>query len=131
MPKEKKHFDKKNNSDTKQKNACDFLVENICNSVDEAVKILESNEKITLDKLERPKKPKELGASEIAKIRANKLKVSQSVFALLMNVSLKTVQSWEQNINKPNGSALRLLDIVRQHPDDLKAFILGDSNIRK
>ena len=41
-----------------------------------------------------PRPPKELSAKEIAKLRSQ-LNVSQAVFARYLNISTKTVQSWE------------------------------------
>ena len=49
-------------------------------------------------------------------IRA-KLKLSQSAFAGLMVVSLRTVQDWEQGRRKPSGPAVALLRIAEQKPD--------------
>jgi len=49
-------------------------------------------------------------------IRA-KLKLSQSVFAGLMGVSLRTVQDWEQGRRKPSGPAQALLRIAEQKPE--------------
>jgi len=49
-------------------------------------------------------------------IRA-KLKLSQSAFAGLMGVSLRTVQDWEQGRRKPSGPALALLRIAEQKPE--------------
>jgi putative transcriptional regulator len=49
-------------------------------------------------------------------IRA-KLKLSQSAFAGLMGVSLRTVQDWEQGRRKPSGPAVALLRIAEQKPD--------------
>jgi putative transcriptional regulator len=49
-------------------------------------------------------------------IRA-KLKLSQSAFAGLMGVSLRTVQDWEQGRRKPSGSAVALLRIAEQKPE--------------
>jgi putative transcriptional regulator len=49
-------------------------------------------------------------------IRA-KLKLSQSAFADLMGVSLRTVQDWEQGRRKPSGPAVALLRIVEQKPE--------------
>jgi putative transcriptional regulator len=49
-------------------------------------------------------------------IRA-KLKLSQSAFAGLMGVSLRTVQDWEQGRRKPSGPAAALLRIVEQKPE--------------
>jgi putative transcriptional regulator len=49
-------------------------------------------------------------------IRA-KLKLSQSAFAGLMGVSLRTVQDWEQGRRKPSGPAAALLRIAEQKPE--------------
>ena len=49
-------------------------------------------------------------------IRA-KLKLSQSAFAGLMGVSVRTVQDWEQDRREPSGPAKSLLRIAEQHPD--------------
>ena len=49
-------------------------------------------------------------------IRA-KLKLSQSAFAALMGVSLRTVQDWEQGRRKPSGPAIALLRIAEQNPE--------------
>ncbi|MGD0709392.1 MAG: helix-turn-helix domain-containing protein [Anaerolineaceae bacterium] len=46
-----------------------------------------------------------------------KLKLSQSAFAGLMGVSLRTVQDWEQGRRKPSGPAVALLRIAEQKPD--------------
>lgn len=52
-------------------------------------------------------------------IRA-KLKLSQSAFAGLMGVSLRTVQDWEQGRRKPSGPAAALLRIAEQKPEVFK-----------
>jgi putative transcriptional regulator len=49
-------------------------------------------------------------------IRA-KLNLSQSAFAGLMGVSLRTVQDWEQGRRKPSGPAVALLRIADQKPE--------------
>jgi putative transcriptional regulator len=49
-------------------------------------------------------------------IRA-KLKLSQTAFAGLMGVSVRTVQDWEQGRRKPSGPAEALLRIAEQRPD--------------
>jgi putative transcriptional regulator len=46
-----------------------------------------------------------------------KLKLSQSAFAGLMGVSLRTVQDWEQGRRKPSGPAVALLRIAEQKPE--------------
>jgi len=45
-----------------------------------------------------------------------KLKVSQSVFAAILNVSPKLVQSWEQGAKSPQRGDLRLLQIIEKDP---------------
>ncbi len=62
-----------------------------------------------------PRPPKKLTSVEIAALR-EKLKFSQAVFAHHLNVSVKTVQAWEQGIGKPNGAALKLLSIAKRNP---------------
>jgi putative transcriptional regulator len=49
-----------------------------------------------------------------------KLKLSQSAFAGLMGVSLRTVQDWEQGRRKPSGPAVALLRIAEQKPEVFK-----------
>ncbi len=41
-------------------------------------------------------------------------RVSQAVFARLLNTSLSTVQKWEIGQKKPTGAALKLLHLVKQ-----------------
>jgi putative transcriptional regulator len=49
-------------------------------------------------------------------IRSN-LKLSQSAFAGMMGVSLRTIQDWEQGRRKPSGPAVALLRIAEQKPE--------------
>ncbi len=41
-------------------------------------------------------------------------RVSQAVFAALLNTSLSTVQKWEIGQKKPTGTALKLLHLVQR-----------------
>jgi putative transcriptional regulator len=80
--------------------------------------------KITLSSeiIEIPEPPMEYKAKDIKKIRA-KRRYSQSVFAAVLNVSVKTVQSWESGERFPSHAALRLLEIVDKgayHPPIVK-----------
>lgn len=54
-------------------------------------------------------------SSRIKKIR-ERLHVSQPIFALILNVSGKTVQSWEQGFRHPEKVACRLLQILEKRP---------------
>jgi len=54
-----------------------------------------------------------LSAQDIKKIRL-KEKVSQTVFAKLLNISPATIKSWEQGDKHPRGSSLILLNLVKK-----------------
>lgn len=69
--------------------------------------------KITLrsEVIEVPEPPIVYKPSHIKKIR-EKGGYSQSIFAKVLNVSVKTVQSWESGERVPSHVALRLLECV-------------------
>jgi putative transcriptional regulator len=54
---------------------------------------------------------KAYSARDIRRIR-QRARVSQAVFAAVMNVGKSTVQQWEQGVKKPQGASLKLLSIV-------------------
>jgi len=54
--------------------------------------------------------------SRVKAIRA-RTRLSQSEFALLMGVSVKTLQNWEQARRRPRGPAAALLRIVEREPE--------------
>ena len=56
-----------------------------------------------------------LSSETIQEIRKT-LGVSQSVFAKLLNVSLSSVRQWEQNLRKPSGSTMILLELLQREP---------------
>ena len=64
---------------------------------------------------ELPDDPEKLSAKQIKQIR-EKLKVSQPIFAKFLGVSDKAVKAWERGGARPNGCALRLLEIAMNHP---------------
>ena len=55
---------------------------------------------------------------QIKKIRLA-LGASQSVFAYILNVSPKVVQSWEHGARRPSNAALKLLSIAQTDPQIL------------
>lgn len=56
-----------------------------------------------------------LRARDISAIRM-RLRLSQPVFASILNVPVATARSWEQGTRSPSGAALRLLELVRRRP---------------
>ena len=72
-----------------------------------------SEEKITLksELIEIPEPPSKYNAHDIKRIREQN-HYSQGIFAKVLNVSVKTIQSWESGSRIPSHAALRLLEIV-------------------
>jgi putative transcriptional regulator len=44
-------------------------------------------------------------------------KLSQTEFAALLGISLKTLQNWEQGRRSPHGAARVLLQVAAKHPE--------------
>ncbi len=57
----------------------------------------------------------EIKPPEIKMVREN-LNVSQSEFALMIGVSVRTLQNWEQGRRQPEGPAKALLRIASKNP---------------
>jgi putative transcriptional regulator len=57
-------------------------------------------------------------------IRA-RMNLSQSEFAACLNISVRTLQEWEQGSRNPSGPAIALLDIAYHYP---KIFLRRDPN---
>ena len=58
----------------------------------------------------------EITSEDIKRIR-EKTKLSQTVFAKLLNVSPSSVRQWEQGARKPNGSTKVLLELLNKKPN--------------
>ena len=57
----------------------------------------------------------EIGAPDVQHIRGS-LGLSQEQFALLIGVSPRTVQNWEQKRREPEGAAKALLMVTARNP---------------
>lgn len=53
----------------------------------------------------------ELSPAKIKKIR-QQAKMSQAIFARIINVSIAAIKQWERGERKPSGAALKLLNLV-------------------
>ena len=80
--------------------------------------ISETQGKLTLRTIPMPEPPPEISARAVAALR-KKAGMSQAVFARVLNVSPKTLQSWEQGVRRPADASRRLIQIFRDHPDVL------------
>ena len=57
---------------------------------------------------------------ELPPIKQIRAHLSQAEFANQINVSVRTLQNWEQGTRVPTGPARALLSIYSQHPELLK-----------
>ena len=70
---------------------------------------------LTLKTVEVPDPPPEIDAKTLVALR-EQAKMSQGVFAKLLFVSAKTVQSWEQGVRVPSKASRRLIQIFAERP---------------
>lgn len=63
----------------------------------------------------------ELASPDVRTIR-EAAQVSQSQFAKLIGVNLRTLQNWEQQRTQPTGPARALLKIVASNPKAIEAL---------
>jgi putative transcriptional regulator len=67
----------------------------------------------------QPGRTFELSSVDIKAIR-KKLHKSQREFALMIGVSLSTLQNWEQGRRKPRGPAKALLKVASESPEAIE-----------
>jgi putative transcriptional regulator len=58
----------------------------------------------------------EVSDPDVAAIRES-YNLSQEQFAMLLGISVRTLQNWEQGRRRPQGAARVLLRVAEQHPD--------------
>jgi putative transcriptional regulator len=78
----------------------------------ESVKQMRSGQAARVTKVKLP---------DAAKARAS-VGLSQQEFAILLGVSPRTLQDWEQGRREPTGAAKTLLRIAVTHPEILRAL---------
>jgi len=83
------------------------MFEELLSSVREAGAILRGQKK--------PSRRIVIGSSGVRAIR-ERTSLSQSEFAHLIGVSVKTLQNWEQKRRRPTGAAAALLSIIAHEP---------------
>ena len=95
------------------------LFERLKGSLEEAEKFAAG--KLTLKTFTVPSPPPSYTSQRIMRIRKS-LHMSQGVFAHVLNVSTKTVQSWEQGLREPTQAAQRLLEVLEKKPEIIAAL---------
>ena len=71
---------------------------------------------LNLKVVDLPDDPPEIDAATLAALR-NAAGMSQGVFAGMLNVSTKTLQSWEQGVRRPADASRRLIQMFTERPD--------------
>jgi putative transcriptional regulator len=82
---------------------------------DQLVKAVRQMNRHMARKIVRGAKTTELAEPDVRAIRET-AKISQSQFAKLIGVNLRTLQNWEQRRTRPSGPARVLLKIVASDP---------------
>ncbi len=92
------------------------VAEQIRKGLEEAIRHARGEITLKTTTIELPDEPPEIDASTLVAIR-DQSRMSQAVFARLLNVSTRTVQSWEQGLRTPSHASRRLIQIFSQHPE--------------
>ncbi|MDB5334557.1 MAG: hypothetical protein JWN70_176 [Planctomycetaceae bacterium] len=71
---------------------------------------------LTLKTVEIPEKPPEIDGATLTALR-EAAHMSQAIFAKVLSVSTKTVQSWEQGIRVPSEPSRRLIHLFSERPE--------------
>jgi len=98
------------------------LFERLKTGLEEGIRHAKGEITLKTTTLEVSDRPPEVGAEELTKLRLTN-GMSHAVFAQVLNVSTKTVQSWEQGQRKPSQAALRLIQVFRQDPSGLLELV--------
>ena len=72
----------------------------------------------------KPSRLYEIDPPEIKMVRES-LHASQSEFALMIGVSARTLQNWEQGRRQPEGPAKALLRVASRNPEAVREALHG------
>lgn len=83
----------------------------LTDSLREGLRLIENDQPLPATVVPLPPAPPEFRRKDLVELRA-RLRLTQAGLAAFLNVSEKTVESWEQGSRNPNGAALRLLQAI-------------------
>jgi putative transcriptional regulator len=92
------------------------VAEQIRKGLEEAIRHARGEITLKTTTVELPDEPPEIDAPTLVALR-DQSRMSQAVFARMLNVSSKTVQSWEQGVRTPSHASRRLIQIFSEHPE--------------
>lgn len=86
------------------------LAERLKTSLEGAIRYVRGEITLKTTTIEIPDEPPEIDAPTLVALR-DQSRMSQVMLARLLNVSAKTVQSWEQGVRTPSHASRRLIQI--------------------
>ena len=92
------------------------LFERLKMGLEEAISHARGETTLRTTTYDLPEDPPEIDPETLVALRHQSM-MSQAVFARLLNVSTKTVQSWEQGVRIPSHASRRLIQIYSEHPE--------------
>lgn len=92
--------------------------------LEEAIEYHKGNVKLRVKEAFVPNPPKNYRGKDIKNLRT-KLGITQGELSAWLNISLNTVQAWEQSARNPSHSSLRLLEVFDKDFSFIKKIIKG------
>jgi putative transcriptional regulator len=90
------------------------VADQIRKGLEEAIRHARGEITLKTTMVEIPEPPPEIQPEELAKLRLDN-RMSQDVFARVLNVPTRSVRSWEEGKGRPSRAALRLIQVFRQN----------------
>lgn len=75
----------------------------------------------------QPARRFEIESPDVKAIRA-RFGLSQSEFAALLGISVKTLQNWEQGRRTPHGAARILLEVAARYPEAVRDVVQKETD---
>lgn len=91
--------------------------ESLIKSLKDARDFERGKKKLKSHTRELPAPAPEFKSREIREIREKVLEMTQVEFAIVLNVAVGTIRSWEQGVRKPEKASNRLLQILKEQPE--------------
>jgi DNA-binding transcriptional regulator YiaG len=97
------------------------VLESLRETVSDLGRVIDTKE--TLKEFDKMlyKEPKKYSKRDIIKLRTEKMKMSQAVFAAVCNAKLSTVQKWERGVALPTPPVYRLFQLIESRALELIA----------
>jgi putative transcriptional regulator len=92
------------------------LGQELIGALDDVLEFEQSGVGLRTTTVVRAEPPRHWTKEQIARLRRDKLQISQPVFAALFTVSEQTIRAWEQGSREPSGIARRFMEIADRDP---------------